>query len=366
MTQPAIEQILDLARWAPSGDNTQPWRFEIVSDEHVVVHAFDTRHHCVYDLHGEASQLSVGAMLETMRLAATAQGRAMRTRRREDAPADAPLIDVWLVPDPGIARDPLVDVITRRSVQRKRLSTRALEPAAKSALETAVGLDHQVVWFEGWRERMRWAWLAVRSAKIRLTIPEAYAVHREIIEWGARYSDDRVPAQALGADPLTLRSMQWAMTSWERVQSMNRWFGGTYMPRLQLDFLPGVCCAAHFAILARTSARGMDAQLAAGGAVQRFWLTATRLGLQLQPQHTPIVFSEYSRAGVRFTADVPAQARASEVSERLSSLLGADAATRLRFLGRLGKGPAAESRSRRFPLEKLRWTGDPSLPAGQT
>jgi nitroreductase len=23
------EQILDLARWAPSGDNTQPWRFEI-------------------------------------------------------------------------------------------------------------------------------------------------------------------------------------------------------------------------------------------------------------------------------------------------------------------------------------------------
>lgn len=28
-------KILDLARWAPSGDNTQPWRFEIVADDHI-------------------------------------------------------------------------------------------------------------------------------------------------------------------------------------------------------------------------------------------------------------------------------------------------------------------------------------------
>jgi len=52
MTQPVIEQILDQARWAPSGDNTQPWRFEIKGPLHVVVHGSDTRRHCVYDLDG--------------------------------------------------------------------------------------------------------------------------------------------------------------------------------------------------------------------------------------------------------------------------------------------------------------------------
>ena len=52
-----LEQILDLARWAPSGDNTQPWRFERVDDLHVVVHGFDTRDHCVYDLTGHPSQM---------------------------------------------------------------------------------------------------------------------------------------------------------------------------------------------------------------------------------------------------------------------------------------------------------------------
>lgn len=66
-----LTEILDLARWAPSGDNTQPWRFEIASDDQVVVHGFDTRQHCVYDLDGHPSQISLGALLETIALAAT-------------------------------------------------------------------------------------------------------------------------------------------------------------------------------------------------------------------------------------------------------------------------------------------------------
>src|SRR6185369_10805599 len=70
-----VLEILDLARWAPSGDNSQPWRFEVLGDDHVRVHAFDTRRDCVYDLEGHASQLSVGALLETIRIAAGAYQR---------------------------------------------------------------------------------------------------------------------------------------------------------------------------------------------------------------------------------------------------------------------------------------------------
>ncbi|SFU47558.1 nitroreductase family protein [Nitrosospira multiformis] len=65
-----IANILQLARWAPSGDNTQPWRFEIIDDCHLIIHAFDTRDHCVYDLDGHPSQISLGALLETLSIAA--------------------------------------------------------------------------------------------------------------------------------------------------------------------------------------------------------------------------------------------------------------------------------------------------------
>ena len=89
-----VLDILDLARWAPSGDNSQPWRFEILDDDHVRVHAFDTRRDCVYDLEGHASQLSVGALLQTIRIAAAAHQRVARIVRRREAPVEAPVFDV--------------------------------------------------------------------------------------------------------------------------------------------------------------------------------------------------------------------------------------------------------------------------------
>lgn len=348
-------RILDLARWAPSGDNTQPWRFEIVSDRHVVVHAFDTRRSCVYDLDGKASQLAVGGMLETMRIAASAHRRSIRVERRPDAPEEMPVFDVFFADDGHLPVDALHSAIIARSVQRQALSTRPLTAEAKHRLEAAVAPSYSIVWFEGWRERLRMAWLAVRSAKIRLTTPEAFAVHRSIIDWNVKFSADRVPDQALGADTATLRLMRWAMTDWKRVNLMNRYFGGTIAPRVQLDLLPGLRCAAHFALVAPRPPRGIDDHVASGEAVQRFWLTATSLGLQVQPQYTPLAFADYARRGVAFTGVKPALERAHEIVRRLAGLLGSPRDEATVFLGRIGSGPRAVSRSLRLPLDRLLW-----------
>ena len=82
----AVLGILDLARWAPSGDNTQPWRFEISDDYHVVIHGNDTRDHCIYDLRGHASQLALGALLETVNIAASRYGLRTEARSRPGNP----------------------------------------------------------------------------------------------------------------------------------------------------------------------------------------------------------------------------------------------------------------------------------------
>ena len=85
-----LEQILELARWAPSGDNTQRWRFEILDTRRLIVHGRDTRDHCVYDLDGHPSQISLGALLETMAIAASTFGLAMQAARRPEAPEARP------------------------------------------------------------------------------------------------------------------------------------------------------------------------------------------------------------------------------------------------------------------------------------
>ena len=91
----------------------------------------------------------------------------------------------------------------------------------------------------------------------------------------------------------------------------------------------------------------------AGEAVQRFWLTATTLGLQLQPQYTPLVFAEYVRRRVEFTSVESARQRAAWVERRLAHLLGEEKATATVFLGRVGYGSAHPARSLRLPLERL-------------
>jgi nitroreductase len=348
-----LEAILDLARWAPSGDNSQPWRFEIRSPRHVVVHAVAPKLG-VYDLLGHASLVSVGALLETLRIAASADGFVCRSSVQADGGSDLARIDVWLEPTPGLAPDPLHAFILRRTVQRRPLETRALDESMRLALEAAVGSSFRVVWFARPRDRLRFAWLAVRSAKIRLTIPEAYEVHRQVIEWDASTSEDRIPDRALGADALSVRSMRWVLQSWPRVQRMNRWFGGTILPRVQLELIPGLRCAAHFALVADRPPSSVADHLAAGAAVQRFWLTATGLGLQMQPQYTPLAFAGYVRRGTRFTEVAAATARAVAVAAMLDRLLHTDA-DRAVFLGRLGHGAAATARSVRLPLERLAW-----------
>lgn len=345
-----IHQILDLARWAPSGDNTQVWRFEVLGPDHVVVHFHDTREDCVYDFAGRPSQISHGALLETMVIAATAHGlRADVARRNSDDLR--PEFDVRFVPDPAIQPSPLLGAIEKRSVQRRPMSARALLPHEKQALEAAVGPGYEVHWIEGFGPKLRAARLMFANAKLRLTMPEAYEVHRRIIHWNVRHSPDRVPDQALGVDAATLRLMKWAMTSWGRLSTMNRVMG-TWAPRLQMDLIPGLACAAHFVIRAKAAPQTVEEHVAAGRAVQRFWLTLTHLGLAMQPEMTPLIFSAYLQHGVAFSRVDKLHGPARQLQGRLHQLIG-DGPGHPVFMGRLGAGPAPVARSLRKPLAEL-------------
>ena len=225
-------------------------------------------------------------------------------------------------------------------------------PEHRLALEHAVQ-PYTVVWLDSWSARGSMASLNARNAHIRLTIPEAYAAHKAVIAWNCKTSEDRMPSASLGADPILLGVMRWVMASWERVSFFNRYLGGTVMPRLLMDFLPGVLCSGHFAILGASEARSTADRIAAGRAVQRFWLTATKLKLQVQPAYTPLVFARYAREHRNFTRIEQAHGTAREIARRLEEILGSSEATRTVFLGRIGPARAVKGRSLRLPVDRL-------------
>jgi len=352
------EQILDLARWAPSGDNTQPWRFEIRSDSEILIHARDTRDHVVYDLDGWASQLSHGALIETAVLAATRFGRRAESAILSEDQHGRIVYRLTLHEHPDVHEDPLVSAIPERVVQRFPMRTTPLSDAHRGELERAAE-PYSVRWFVSGHDKWRMAAMNALNGRIRLTIPEAFAVHRDVIAWGSTTSDDRLPAASLGADPLLLAVMRWAMASWNRVSFMNRYLGGTLMPRFGMDLVPGLRCSGHFGLIAPVAPETTEDRVAAGRAVQRFWLAATQLGLQLQPGYTPLVFARYAREQRRFTTESSAYATAREIDRRLAGLFGAGEALRAVFLGRIGPAGPVKGRSLRLPLDRLLVSGPP-------
>lgn len=354
-------QILDLARWAPSGDNTQPWRFEIRSPSQIVIHGHDTRASCVYDLDGWASQIAHGMLLETLAIAATRFGQHAQLQRISELASGCVAYDVALHARPDAAVDPLADAIVSRTVQRRPMRTARLSAEQRTRLEQSAR-PLATIWLETPAAKWRAATLNARNARIRMTIPEAYAVHAAVIAFGTRSSEDRMPDVSLGAPAPLLALMHWAMKSWERVDRVNR-YTGTIVPRLVLDFLPAIFCSAHFALLAAAPLRSVADRVAAGRAVQRFWLTATQLGLQMQPSYTPLLFARYAREGRHFSRVTAALRSAQDIADRLAGLLGPGEAERVVWMGRLGPARDVAGRSLRLPLARLMRNGDGGGPA---
>lgn len=351
------EQILELARWAPSGDNRQPWRFEIVSEDRINIHVHDTSDDDVYDFDAIPSRLTFGVLLETLRIAASSQGRTVAWVYRELG-NHKHLLEVSLTKSGSVTPDPLLPFIVSRSVERRPYRAKALTAHQKARLSESLPGEVEIRWFESFSERASIARLNSIATQIRLSIPEAYAVHQAILDWDNENSPYGVPARAVGVDPMTLRLMRWVMRDWRRTDFMNRYLGGTLIPRIELDWLPGLCCAAHFALFIKPAPLGeieTPAVLQAGQAIQRFWLTATELGLVLQPGLAPVAFAQYGRLHQAFTQHRRAEQLSEQLNARLTEVMGQQAVSRLFFMGRIGqpRHSAGGSRSLRLPLADL-------------
>lgn len=345
--------VLDQARWAPSGDNTQVWRFKRTGDLSFEVHACDTRDWVVYDLKGEASNMAHGALLETAAIAATTRGFRLEIIEIDRTSTTRPVYRCELVQDDSVQADGLASYIELRSVQRKPMGTRELSQSEKLELEAALPDGIKVHWFEGSDQKWQVAKLMYGNAFTRLIMKEGFNVHSKIIEWDAKFSKDRIPDQALGVDPVTIKLMKWSLGKWERFEFMAKYLAGTVMPRLQLDLLTSLRCCAHFILYAEEEPQTLDDHMSAGRALQRFWLTAAKLGLGFQPEQTPVIFSGYLNQNVDFSTNPVAVANAKKMDEQLKQLIPEFVYKNKVFFGRLGRSTVPESRSLRLDLDKL-------------
>ncbi len=349
---PDLKTIIDYGRWAPSGDNTQPWRFKIVDSEHFDIHGFDLRDHCVYDLKGHASHLALGILLENLSIGAATLGKKIIYQLEAQSSEQKPVIHIRLETSNDTDFTQLAPYIPTRTVNRRSFSTQKLSATDKQHLEKSVQ-PLKVIWFEG-KEKFKTTRLFFDSAGIRLTIPEAFATHSSIIEWDSQFSRDKMPDQCLGSSWITTQLMKFALKDWHRIHFLNRYLAGTWLPRIELDIIPGLFSAAHFILYSDTAPQDITDYIESGRLVQRFWLSAAEKGIQLQPQTTAMIFAQYYLQNIPFTASKKNIKACKKLTDKLAQLISPHCSVeQIVFIGRVGYGQPARSRSIRLKLDEL-------------
>jgi hypothetical protein len=105
--------------------------------------------------------------------------------------------------------------------------------------------------------------------------------------------------------------------------------------------------------MAKKPPEALDDFITAGRSVQRFWLTCTRLGLQLQPEMTPLIFHSYVRNNIKFSSNRHSQDLAKKLASKLEGIATPEKIEHAVFMGRIGSGPTPTARSVRLPLDQL-------------
>jgi molybdopterin/thiamine biosynthesis adenylyltransferase len=354
----AVDEILHAARWAPSGDNEQTWRFEKLEADTVLIHLapHDPRN-VYYYRDNEPGLLAAGGLLENLRIAASAHLR--RLEWTLDPGRDPIQIRVQFIVDQNIVPDPLYSAIGERSVDRGRYRVDELTIAERAVLEAALGSQLQVRWFSSSSDRWRFARLSSLGTNIRLRAPETFPIHQRIIDWQSNLSPTKIPAKAIGLSRPTRWIMHWALQNQRRMRLLTR-LGGAFSAALETDYIPTLSSAAVFALRradADQKASGIEAILRAGECIQRFWLTATRRGLVLQPMLSVLSFAHYGHHDLPFTVDSTAQATARRLAREFGKFFG-DGPEDFVFMGRIGhpRPRVGVTRSVRRPLAELMWS----------
>lgn len=138
---PSLMEIWNLvhkARTAPSGDNSQPWRFcwngevlKILLDDGLARHALNNRNH--------ASWLSLGCLLELIKIAGTERGLEFRADLNlKDGPTGVREVARLRFDRTGVATDPLAAVVESRCTDRRPFRR---APVPESLLKELADLD---------------------------------------------------------------------------------------------------------------------------------------------------------------------------------------------------------------------------------
>lgn len=276
-----LRYILQAGIQAPSGDNAQPWKFSL-ADNRITLHLDSEADHSFFNFRQIASILSAGAVVENMRLAATAFGLEGQVSYLPEA-GNAECLACLNLKPAGSRRDPLHDVIWKRCTNRKQYPARPLPPSLIAGLQTLVndlgGSRLHVLTDRAAIRKL--AGIIYRVDRIRTEHRGLHEYLQQMIHYDeasalkARYG---FPVGNLEAGKMGELFLKYTRP-WPIMNIMNR-IGVGRMVAMHSGL---AMRASSAAVLLTVPSAEVRAILMGGAAMERVWLYLTRKGLAAQP-----------------------------------------------------------------------------------
>ena len=313
-----IRFLIHYAVLAPSGHNTQPWRFKLVPDG-MLVYADSSRCLAVADPDNRELTISVGASLMNLRVAAAHFGLGCEVKYLTD-PSSSLRASVKISPSKfGYdERAEIFPAITKRHTNRRSYDNRELNEAAVwklSKYSIAEKASLRVLLSREMQGRI--ARLIAQGDRTQLSDP---AYRTELASWirsNFAHEGDGISADGIGIPDFISRSGPWL------VKTLN---AGRFRGRADAQLAAGAA-----ALVLLHGEDTLESLLEAGELLERFLLTLTMMRLQYSFFNQPIEIRE--------------------LRGKLREMLGLNDMPQLLF--RIGYGKPVTRRMPRRPLESV-------------
>jgi|GEM_PF-4154085 len=284
------------AKWAPSSHNDQNCSWERLKGQSIKITA--TQISSLANQH-ETHRVSLnmlGIFLETLEESAHFFGYKVVIVKSPKKEKEVYVLTVKLekLTKPV---DNLGNFIKARFTDRRLFKTKPLTTSEKKSLENALEDNYKVLWKETISGKARVTHLNAKSMKLEIQHPHFYEELKSAIKLDSKFSARRIPDKSFNFSLLTRFILGKVLRNRDLYARINK-CAGFVMPIVETSLIPDMCSGAHI-LLTRTkediknlkSQTFIEQAIQDGRMIQRFWLTATSLGLVLQPTFVQLCFS---------------------------------------------------------------------------
>lgn len=344
-----IKRVLELALWAPSGGNFQPWKLLVKGN---VIHHWnaDERTHEPYGV----DYLGHGAFIESVILAASRHGYATAVELFPDPQNPSLISKMELLP----ANEPyeyagLAQFLEQRCCNRRPYEQRPLVSKELAELRAALG-PVQGVQMLIVQDRDQIERLSYPLSLNETLIFENRKLHAVAMR---HFRLTRREHETL-RDGLYLKTLELPLPARVLFRTLLRWWPGVRLLGtigLQYKVAQEVAAALRSAsavgilTVSRPDAKSL---LAAGRALMRVWLTATKLGVAIHPYAGLPTWCMRLEQGADLEFSADQRQKIIENGRALKKTFGISEGS-VPFAFRLGFAKPPSARSLRLPLDRI-------------